>query len=248
MALFEFVEGHLHPARVGVQAGPDVEPEVLSAVRDHVLELIRRPLFPVRWDVAAGSPAARGEPTRLIAMDPSGQVVSVEVMAMLDAEGLVEALARSGETAALGWLDLAALYPGGAASFRRDWNDFRESLPPRPVPGPRLYLVTGRVAEEVRRALGTLADSGVEVHEVSQRQLASGRTVVEVTEAHRVPVPTISAVAALRAGHRPDLVIATDQDIRRLLEGHAVPESRTSDEAWDEEAWEDGGAPDGGLR
>lgn len=226
MLLFEFAGGQLIPTRVGSQALPAIDPAVLSAVRDQVLQIIGRPLFPVRWD----SHAAQGEPDRLVAMDASGQVVSVEVLAALDSGGLVDALARSGHTAVLGWLDLAELYPGGAMSFRRDWNDFRQAMPPRPFPGPRLYLVTGHIADEVRPALEALADSGVQVFEVAQRRLANGRTLVEVTEPHRVP----AAFAALQAAH---LALNGDEDIRRLLE--SAPESRTPDEAWDEDAADD---------
>ncbi len=244
MLLFEFADGHLVPARVGTPA--DIDPLVLSAVRDQVLAIIGRPLFPVQWDAAAGSHAAPGEPTRLIAMDAAGQVVSVEVLAALDSAGLVEALARSGQGAALGWLELAGMYPGGAEAFRQDWNAFRQAMPPRPVPGPRLYLVTGHVADDVRPALEALADSGVEVHEVSQRRLASGRVVVEVVEPHRGIVPTIGAFAALQAGYRPDLALTADEDIRRLLA--AAPDAHTPDEAWDEDALEDASDVDAGLR
>lgn len=217
MLLFEFDQGHLFPTQLGWRAAEDIDPEVLGAVRDQVLELIGRPLFPIRWTGADGLHAARGEPNRLVAMDASGQVVSVEVVAALDSVRLVDALARAGRTAALGWLDLADLYPRGAAVFRRDWNGFRESLPPRPIPGPRLYVVTGRVVDDVRPALELLADSGVEVFEVAQRELANGRRFVEITEPFRVSVPTLNAYAALQAGRRPDLVVDHDEDIRRLL-------------------------------
>lgn len=217
MLLFEFDEGQLFPAQFGRRSTESIDPEVMAAVRDQVLQLIGKPIFPIQWASAAGSHAARSEPNRLIAMDASGQVVSVEVVGALDSIGLVDALARSGRTAALGWVDLADLYPRGAAVFRRDWNTFRESLPPRPIPGPRLYVVTNQIAEEVRPALEMLADSGVEVYEVTQRELVNGRRFVEVTEPFRVSVPTISAFAALQAGRRPDLVVEADDDIRRLL-------------------------------
>ncbi len=217
MLLFEFDQGQLFPTQFGWRSPEDIDPEVMAAVRDQVLQLIGRPLFPIQWTGAEGSHAARREPNRLVAMDASGQVVSVEVVAALDSVGLVDALARSGRTAALGWLDLADLYPRGAAVFRRDWNVFRESLPPRPIPGPRLYVVTGRVADDVRPALELLADSGVEVFEVSQRELANGRRFIEVTEPFRVTVPTLNAWAALAAGRRPGLVLDHDEDIRRLL-------------------------------
>ncbi|MDO5496220.1 MAG: hypothetical protein Q4G64_10925, partial [bacterium] len=218
MLLFEYDSGHLHAARLGANPRTDVDPEVMAAVRDSVLEIVGRPLFPVQWEGSRGSHAAPSDPHRLVAMDPSGQVVSVEVLAALDSVNLVAALARSGRTAAYGWVDLAGMYPRGAGAFRRDWNAFRESLPPRPIPGPRLYVVTGTILDDVRPALEMLADSGVEVYEVTQREASDGRTFVEVTEPFRVTIPTVGAVSALYAGHRPDLVAVADSDLQRVLE------------------------------
>ncbi|NCD18794.1 MAG: hypothetical protein EOL89_02245 [Actinobacteria bacterium] len=260
MLLFEFDQGQLLPTQLGWRSPEDIDPEVMGAVRDQVIQLIGRTLFPIQWTGAEGSHAARAEPHRLVAMDASGQVVSVEVLAALDSVGLVDALARAGRTAALGWLDLAELYPRGAAVFRRDWNVFRESLPPRPIPGPRLYIVTSRIADDVRPALEMLADSGVEVFEVSQRELANGRRFIEVTEPFRVSVPTINAYAALQAGRRPDLVIDHDEDIRQLLAvapdgqnidadivetpGAVHPFGSPADEVDEDAADEDAGAAD----
>lgn len=210
MLLFEFDQGDLFPTQLGWRASGDIDPEVMAAVRDHVLQLIGRPLFPIQWTGADGAHAGRGEPNRLVAMDASGQVVSVEVVSALDSVGLVDALARSGRTASLGWLDLAHLYPSGAAAFRRDWTAFREPLPPRPAAGPRLYVVTGQIADEVRPALAMLLDSGVEVLEIAQRELANGRRFIEVNEPYRGMVP-----AALQAEEHP-FVLDHDEDIRRL--------------------------------
>lgn len=217
MLLFEYDSGHLYATRLGAASSQGVDPSVMAAVRDSVLEVVGRPLFPVQWAGSQGSHAAREEPHRLVAMDPSGQVVSVEVLGALDSVGLVAALARSGRTAAYGWLDLAEMYSQGPQAFRRDWGAFRESLPPRPIPGPRLYIVTGSVGDDVRPALEMLADSGVEVYEVTQRTTTEGRVLVEITEPFRVTVPTIGAISALYAGQRPDLIANSDADLQRIL-------------------------------
>lgn len=211
MLLFEFDDGELFPAQIGSAGSGELDPEVLAAVREHVLEVIGKPLFAVRWDTEGTGPENAGpEPYRLIAMDASGQVVSVEVVRTLTSATLVDALAQSGRTATLGWLDLAALYPRGSGSFRRDWNAFRESLPPRPLPGPRLFIVTSKVLDEVRPALEVLADSGVEVFEVVQRQVSDGRRFVEVTEPYRISVPTLSAYTSIEATRRPAIDAASD--------------------------------------
>lgn len=217
MLIFEYESGNLYATRLGTESSDGVDPEVMAAVRDSVLEIVGRPLFPILWSGSEGTHAGREEPHRLVAMDPSGQVVSVEVVGALDSISLVAALARSGRTASLGWVDLAEMYPHGAAEFRRDWNEFRQSLPPRPIPGPRLYVVAGSISDDVRPALEVLADSGVEAFEVTQRRTAQGRIIVEITEPFRITVPTISTMTALRAGHRPDLVASGDSDLQRQV-------------------------------
>lgn len=215
MLLFEFDNGHLIPAEFGVHTDGEIDADVMVAVRDHALEIIGKPLFPVKWDAeSTGAHAAPGDPDSLIAMDASGQVVTVEVRKTLDSRTLVAALASSGRTATFGWLDLANLYPSGAGAFRRDWNEFRESLPPRPLPGARLYIVTGRILDEVRPALELLADSGVEVFEVNQRRVSDGRTFVQVTEPYRITVPTISSQSLLEAGRRQ--AIESENDLQRI--------------------------------
>ena len=213
MLLFEFDDGKLFPAQLGAAPDGVIDPDVMRAVRDSVLDLIGKPLFPVEW---SGGEGTTTEPSRLVAMDASGQVVSVEVVPALGSTQLVEALARSGRMAALGWLDLGRMYPQGSGAFRRDWNEFRQALPPRPLPGPRLYVVTGHIEAEVRPALEVLADSGVEVFEVTQRSLTDGRRFVEVTEPYRITIPTVTAHAQLDARGRQELAA---EDYQRLVAG-----------------------------
>nr|NLD41431.1 hypothetical protein [Actinomycetales bacterium] len=215
MLLFEYDSGHLYAARLGARRSADVDPGVMAAVRDSALEIVGRPLFPVRWQGSDGTHAAAGAPHRLVAMDPSGQVVSLEVLGALDSVNLVAALARSGRTAGLGWIALADMYPRGVDAFRRDWAAFRESLPPRPIPGPRLYVITGLIHDDVRPSLEMLVDSGVEVYEVSQREAADGRVFVEIIEPFRVTVPTVGSLAGAHAEQRGELV--GDEQVQRLI-------------------------------
>lgn len=215
MLLFEYDSGQLFAARLGVSRSKDVDPGVMTAVRDSVLEIIGRPLFSVQWQSSGGNHAAPGEPHRLVAMDPAGQAVSVEVLGALDSVNLVGALARAGRTAALGWMEIANMYPRGTSAFRRDWNAFRESLPPRPTPGPRLFVVTSAILDDVRPSLEMLAESGVEVFEVSQREAADGRIFVEIIEPARVLGPTISALPGAEPAHL-ELVTVDPEQVQRL--------------------------------
>lgn len=50
MSLFEYDQGHLIPAQFGHAVGQEAQREVLESVRNQVLEVIARPLFPVTWN------------------------------------------------------------------------------------------------------------------------------------------------------------------------------------------------------
>ncbi|MEE6273584.1 hypothetical protein V2J56_09520 [Georgenia sp. MJ206] len=215
MPLFELDEGRLVPAQFGRPVAEPVEPEVLQAVREQVLEVVAEPLFPVTWHDDDARP-------RLTAMDSSGQVVTVEVAERLDAVSLVAALSRAGRTAERGWLDLAETYPRGVAAFRRDWNAFRESMPPRPTPGPRLVVVAAMIDDEIRPALGSLAGSGVLVHEMSVRQMSNGRRFLDVTEV-RGGLAAHPAILPGRAARRPELSqpIPGEGPLAGLVTSHA---------------------------
>ncbi|MDO5700216.1 MAG: hypothetical protein Q4P36_01945 [Bowdeniella nasicola] len=170
MSLFEFDSGHLVPAQFGRATAARLDDEALEAVRHQVLELVGRPLFPVVWS----------ENSQLLSMDASGQVVTVDIIRDLDAAALVAALSRAGHLSALGWLELAARYPAGEGAFRRDWNRFRESLPPRTPSGPRVVIVADHISDDVRPALEMLSGAGVEVFELTLRQFSDGRRFLDV--------------------------------------------------------------------
>lgn len=196
MALFELDEGRLVQAQFGREVREGLTPDVLNAVRSQVLEIIARPLFPITWrDFSRDAAASRGP--RLTALDASGQVVAVEVISTLDADILIDSLSRLADTAAMSWTDLASEYPGHVDGFRSDWAQFRSAMPPSPPNGPRLILVSGSIHPDVRPALDVLSASGVEVHEMSLRQMSNGRSFLEV-----------SAVGPRMYGHRANLLVA----------------------------------------
>lgn len=178
MALFELENGRLVPAQFGHDVPNGFTDEVLEAIRSQVLEIVSRPLFPIAWSTEEH--ASNAECSRLTGLDASGQVVAVEVMRRLDADVLIDSLSRLSDTASLSWADLARTYPMGPDGFRREWVLFREAMPPSPPNGPRLILVTSEIAEEIRPALDVLSSSGVEVHQMSLRQMANGRAFLDV--------------------------------------------------------------------
>lgn len=197
MPLFEFDEGHLIPAQFGRTVPNGLTDDILKSVREQVLEIVGRPLFPITWQDGApvGSGMDGGAP-RLTALDASGQVVSVEVIERLDSQAMIDSLSRLADTASLGWTDLAMAYPGGMQSFRNGWTEFRDAMPPSPAPGPRLVLVVGSISDSVRPALDVLATSGVEVHEIAVRAMSNGRMFIDVR-----------AVGPRLYGHNPNLLL-----------------------------------------
>ncbi|MCS4484678.1 hypothetical protein NXS08_04150 [Gleimia sp. 6138-11-ORH1] len=202
MPLFELDGGQLVPAQFGRTVNEGISADILASVRDQVLEIIGRPLFPITWE----EDAAGGQP-KLTALDPSGQVVSVEVLPLLDSSTMIESLSRLAETANMGWNELANAYPGGIHNFRFGWAEFRNLMPPSPAPGPRLILVVAEIVPAVRPVLDVLATSGVEVHELSLREMRNGRRFVEV-----------QAVGPRLYGHNPNLLLQSGGHL--ALPGH----------------------------
>ena len=102
----------------------------------------------------------------------------------------------------MSWSDLAREYPGGVAAFKSGWLHFRDSMPPSPGAGPRLVMVVGSIDPAVRPALEVLAASGVEVHEMSLREMSNGRSFLEV---HAVGPRTYAHAPHLLAGRSEDV-------------------------------------------
>jgi hypothetical protein len=172
MPSFAFESGHLVPATFGRQGPSRLTPELKSALRRYLLDVLEADLFPISWSDGA-------EPV-LTAMDPAGQVVTAVVVDRVDSATLMRALARAGENAAAPWLTIAGRYRAGVPGFRRDWNAFREARPAGASPGPQLYLLAGDVSSEVLSGLRVL--HGVRVVAVEVRETPTGAPLLEVAD------------------------------------------------------------------
>ena len=183
MAIFEIRQGALVPAQLGGVADESAHRQALDLVREQVAQVLRRPLFTVAWkQLDAGH--------SLVAIDGSGQVVAVELLPKLDSTTVVAAMGRLNATSHLGWAEIASLYPAGPTTFQKDWTAFRETMPARINPGPRLSIVSPSVSPDVLSSLSVLSDSGLEVFSLSVRSLSSGRNFVEIDriDSHHLPV------------------------------------------------------------
>ena len=216
MALFEFEDGHLVPAQFGYPVAQDLGPDLVDAICQQVLQIVSRPLFPVTWRDMTGQDDE--ETPRLTALDVTGQIVSVEILKLLDSETLITSLSRLAVVASLSWSDLAAEYPSGPEGFRAGWAQFRDSMPPAVGPGPRLIMVAGEIDPSVRPALSILATSGVEVHLMNLRQMSNGRLFLDV-----------NAVGPRLYGHAPQLLGSAS--VAPALPAAAPVESETPAEA-----------------
>ena len=183
MAIFEIRQGALVPAQLGWVADECAHRQALDLVREQVAQVLRRPLFTVAWkQLDAGH--------SLVAIDGSGQVVAVELLPKLDSTTVVAAMGRLNATSHLGWAEIASLYPAGPTAFQKDWAAFRETMPARINPGPRLSIVSPSISPDVLSSLSVLSDSGLEVFSLSVRALSSGRNFVEIDriDSHHLPV------------------------------------------------------------
>ena len=183
MAIFEIRQGALVPAQLGGVADESAHRQALDLVREQVAQVLRRPLFPVAWkQLDAGH--------SLVAIDGSGQVVAVELLPKLDSTTVVAAMGRLNATSHLGWAEIDSLYPAGPTAFQKDWAAFRETMPARINPGPRLSIVSPSISPDVLSSLSVLSDSGLEVFSLSVRALSSGRNFVEIDriDSHHLPV------------------------------------------------------------
>ena len=173
MAMYELDGNHLLPVRLGRSADAITLSHSLVAIQRQIVDVLRRPLFPLAWDEVDGGQS-------LTALDATGQVVVVEVLESVDSTGLLAAMSRLTVAAAAGRREIASRYAGGLGAFSRDWNEFREAMPAQVEAGPRLTILSASLEPDVVGGLGVLASSGLEIHEVDVRIVDESRIVVVV--------------------------------------------------------------------
>lgn len=189
MAVFAYENGKLVLAEPIDLSKSRLGEGALAALRERAIDLVEAPLFPVGW---VGEPVPDGTRELLIALDPSGQIVTVDVLARLSADELLASLAAAGRHADNSSDRLSDLYAPGAEAFAADWRAFVDACPPSAGPGPRLFLIVFGIDEEVRPAVDALCGAGVDVRVASV--IASGTKVFISLEQVR---PRITALSNL---------------------------------------------------
>jgi len=150
---------------------PPADPARLAQViEDNLDGLVGEQVFPV---VRSFSPA---EPY-LIALDPSGAPVVVEVVAHLDTAALMRCLDHAGAAGRMTRGQLAGAYPGGSSAFVADLSRFMDTVPVKrarlPRTGSRLIIICHRADESVLNAVDFLRQPSMPV-EVLQLNLVNG--------------------------------------------------------------------------
>ena len=239
MPIFSLDHGRLNPARSTIDAESDIAAEALIAVRDQVTELLHQPFFPVAWLTEPPAAGQGSRHTSLVALEPSGQTVTIEVVGHLDADVLMASLARAGRHNDMSRGKLSGLYPRGVSAFRRDWQEFLDACPSLVDVGPRLIILCLDLSDDIRGAVDSLLGTGVQLFRISLID-TQGSVLVSLDEVrpHEASFRTIAEAASrveITTGAGPSNVPTADSPFD---EGeHAAPEpSPTSASS----AYEDG--------
>lgn len=217
MAVFALENGKLVGAPSINDADSQVTGDVLNAVREQVLSLIERPLFGVGWVTAD---RRDNNQESLIALESTGQIVTIEVIDELDARGLIAAAARAGRYSEYTRRQLVEIYPHGTVDFTKDWNEFLDLTPPVAGKGPRLYLFASTLSDDVREPLLALMGIGVEAQQIIMHPGANG-ILVELSDISRNRPHLLRAravAAAIESGN------AGSDDIKQEREAEAKTE------------------------
>jgi len=136
--IFELDDKSLVPIkRQAINAGV-YEAEIEALLWDNLEELTGDNLFRVARQASLPS----GGIPDVIALDPTGRVVVIEVKRDVDRHQLAQALEYAGWARNANLDQLAGMYYGGAQSFWEDWKEFTDSSTPVLVQrDPRLVLV-----------------------------------------------------------------------------------------------------------
>jgi hypothetical protein len=205
MAIFELDGGRSTLVQPMRPRSDSFEADSGTLVGDHVSDLLGEQVLTVREGGSAGP--------HLLALDAAARPVVVEVVQLLDADGLVRALRHAGGAARLSRADLARMYRGGRDAFEADLAVFRDRAPFLQAQAParagaRLVVLCADVAEDVADAVDHVTASGdVEVLRVGVTQGPGGRRYLDVSphtwapgQRRAVePGPRTGAVPAVRA-------------------------------------------------
>lgn len=182
------------------------ESEIETLLWDNLEELTGQNLFRVRRQ----APLPGGLIPDILALDPSGRVVVIEVKRDIDRSQLAQALEYAGWARTTNLDQIASLYHGGEAAFWEDWAEFTGASTPVLVQrDPKLVLVARSFDARTADALDFLIQHRLPVQKIRAAFYvdASRRRVLNV-EWETEPEATDAAAPVDEA---PDAAVVDDR-------------------------------------
>ncbi|MGJ9489011.1 hypothetical protein [Actinotignum sp. GS-2025c] len=170
MGVFSLRGGQFHRAAPPADLPEETRASVAEALRAQISEFLDFPAFQVAWTRPEGE---RGTAS-LVALDATGNIISVDIIDILDGAALLAALARSAQHATLDRREITRLFPGGPHDFSSAWQEFTAVNPPIPEPAPRLSVFAFAIDPDITDAVRALAGAGVQVWQVTILERAAG--------------------------------------------------------------------------
>lgn len=170
MGVFSLRGGQFHLAAPPADLPEGTRASVAEALRAQIAEFLDFPAFQVAWTRPEGE---RGTAS-LVALDATGNIISVDIIDVLDGAALLAALARSAQHATLDRREITRLFPGGPHDFSTAWQEFTAVNPPIPEPAPRLSIFACAIDPDITDAVRALAGAGVQVWQVTILERAAG--------------------------------------------------------------------------
>ncbi|MDE1655163.1 hypothetical protein PWJ82_07980 [Actinotignum schaalii] len=170
MGVFSLRGGQFHRAAPPADLPEETRASVAEALRAQIAEFLDFPAFQVAWTRPEGE---RGTAS-LVALDATGNIISVDIIDVLDGAALLAALARSAQHATLDRREITRLFPGGPHDFSSAWQEFTAVNPPIPEPAPRLSIFACAIDPDITDAVRALAGAGVQVWQVTILERAAG--------------------------------------------------------------------------
>ncbi|AIE82795.1 hypothetical protein [Actinotignum schaalii] len=215
MGVFSLRGGQFHRAAPPADLPEETRASVAEALRAQIAEFLGFPAFQVAWTRPEGE---RGTAS-LVALDATGNIISVDIIDVLDGAALLAALARSAQHATLDRREITRLFPGGPHDFSSAWQEFTAVNPPIPEPAPRLSIFAFAIDPDITDAVRALAGAGVQVWQVTILERAAG-ILLSVDE-----VRLQRATALGPAAGAPVLDVAAEVDDRPEPEAGDHPEA-----------------------
>jgi hypothetical protein len=184
MPIFELDEGRARLVQPMQPLPGSFASDCTSLLTHHLSAIAGEPLFPVRRRSDAPEHADLPE---MLALDPTGRVVVIEVVQVLDDDAVVAALRHAGGAARMTGTDLARGYHADPDRFAVDFAAFRDQvafgMTSSRREGVRLVVLCSEVAPEAGDTLGYLRGPGrhVDILQLGVVRGVDDRRLLEVS-------------------------------------------------------------------